>query len=137
MKARIAVLAVFLIAGCGGAPVEERILAEWVLDVDATKELESIRNMTETRRRGVLDSIEIRNPRFTFTEEEMVFRLADGGQVIERRTDYRFESKDGDRFVIIATGEDGRSQRLDCEFDGATLVIAMDGLAVAYERANR
>ena len=136
MKARIAVLAALVIAGCG-APIEERILGEWALDAEATKELESIRNMAEATRRGVLDSLEIRNPRFTFTGETMIFRIADGGRIAERRTDYRVESKDGDRFAIIATGEGGNSQRLDCEFDGATLMITMDGQVAAFKRANR
>jgi hypothetical protein len=136
MNARFALLAALLLAGCG-APVEERILGDWVLDVEAFKELDSIRSLPEAERRGALDSIEIRNPRFTFTEEEMVFRISGGGPVTERRTDYRFESKDGDRFVLVATGEQGRTQRLHCEFDGSTLIVAMGGQAVAYKRANR
>ena len=136
MKARFALLVALLVAGCG-APPEERILGEWILDVEALRELDSIRNLPEAERRGALDSLEIRNPQFTFTEETMTFRVAAGGEVLERETDYRFDSRDGDRFVIIATGEAGRSQRLDCEFDGATLIITMDGQAAAFKRANR
>ena len=68
---------------------------------------------------------------------ELLLELVGGGSVMERRTDYRFESKEGDRFVLVATGEDGKTQRLECEFDGGTLIVTMDGQAVAFKRANR
>jgi hypothetical protein len=136
MKARLPLLAVLFLVGCG-APVEERILGQWVLDVEAFKDLDQIRNLPEAERRGALDSIEIRAPKFTFTAEMMTFEMAGGGGVIKRETSYRFASREGDRFVLVAMDEDGKTQRLECEFDGATLIIAMDGQAVAFKRANR
>ena len=124
-----------LASGCAG-PVEERLVGEWVLDIEATKNLDAIRAMPEEERRGALDSLEIRGPTFTFTEDgKVTFRWSNTGESGE--ANYSFVSKDGDKFVLAATSSDGKSQRMECEFDGDTLIVAMDGQAVAYKRANR
>lgn len=137
MRLTLLAFAALFAVGCG-SPVEERIVGDWVLDIEATKELEALRNMPEEQRRSVIDTIEILSPRFTFTKEgTLTFSRSAGGGTESGILDYRIESVEDDRFVMFATGTDGRSKRMDCEFDGDTLVVAMEGSAVAYKRANR
>lgn len=122
-------MALFVFVACGKP--SDKLIGKWGLDVEKLSELEEIKKMPEDQRKMALEMAKgmLVAATFEFTADKMI----KDGMGKKEEASYKVKSQEGDK-VVIETTKEGKTETMNCEFKGETLIINNDKITLTLKR---
>jgi len=114
-------LALALFATACGSKASDKLIGKWGVDESALGDMPEMKAMPEDQRKMALEAAKgmMGSMTFEFTADKMLIDMM--GQ--KKEGTYVVKSQDGDKMVIEGT-MDGKTETMNAEFKGDTLVMA-------------
>ncbi len=112
------------LAGCFDSP-EDRLLGTWTLDAESFREMEDFRKLPEEQQQMAVGMLESMQMEITFTKDTIRAEIQAFGQKKTDEKPYEVERVDGDRMVLSAKDDKGKTQEVQVELRGDVLLFEM------------